>query len=149
MAEKGYWADQFRKGAAEAIAFEWAKRLDTIERVTGFLESIEPSALMEKTGGKYGGKDIGAVIVSELKLVQMAIEELEGCSFPLANEMLSGLWIEPNKKLGVEKWSFGLANHMSEIIGDKFVNSEWWKKRAKEVRREAVKFNVVKTVTKS
>ena len=149
MAHPGYWSDQFRRGTAEALALDWVNRLSTIERMEAYLTPIEPSALVEKTGGKYGAKDLGKAVVLELKLVQAAIEELENCTLPIVKEMLSGLGVRPNKETGVEKWSFGLENHMSEALGHVILQSSWWLSRSTEVRREAVKFNIVKKVTKS
>lgn len=163
MAEDGFWAEQFRRGAPEAVAKAWVGSGANVNAVLVHASRMSQHKLISKTGGSWKKDEIASAVISDMKLVPKIIKQIQREKSLMSGPILAGLEIDhqiDKTDAGAKKWldedpdhvifygpySSNLEVFLVREISKVLVESDWYKKNISSIRKEANKYNAVNQV---
>lgn len=163
MAGDGYWAEQFRKGSAEAVAIAWVSSGGNQNGILHYMSKMGVDKIVSKTQGSWKRETLAKAVIEDMKLVPKIIRDLQTNSSFMMSPILSGLsvkdqiskndiqakmWLDksPDHVIFYGPYSEMLETFLMVEVGKVISNSEWFKKNIKSIRSAANKINAVKKV---
>jgi len=163
MAEEGYWAKMFRDGAPESVAVAYLNQGYVKNEILSHCSKIGPEKIAGLMGGEWNRSKMGLVVVNQMRLVSKAIDATQNPRNVMSSPVYAGLQVVEKMKKTDQKASsyldidpehvvfYGpyskiLEDNLVLYVGKFLVESDWYKKNIKIIRREAAKLNAVKKV---
>lgn len=166
MAEDGFWAEQFRKGAPEAVAKAWISSGGNQNAILHHVGRMSIDKIVGKTRGSWKRNSIAQAVIEDMKLVPQIIKELQDSKSFITGPILSGLaikdqitktdiqakmWLDtsPDHVIFYGPYSESLDTYLVYEVGKVISNSEWFKNNIKSIRSAGSKILTVKKVMTS
>lgn len=163
MAGDGYWAEQFRKGAPEAVVKAWVSSGSNQNRILHYASTMGVDKIVNKAKGSWKRESLALAVINDMKLVSTIIRDLQGSKNFMMSPILSGLFVKDQirktdiqAKMWLDKdqehvifygpYSENLENFLVIEVGKILVESDWFKMNSKSIRSAASKINAVKKV---
>ena len=163
MAEEGYWAKMFQNAAPEAVAVAYLSQGYVRNEILTYCDETGPEKIASSMGGDWNRIKLGLTVVRGMKLVPEVIESTQSPRNIMSSPVYAGLQVLPQIKKsdpGAKKYldedpdhvifygpfSYILEDMLVLYVGKFLVESDWYKKNIKIIRREASKLNSVKKV---
>lgn len=146
MAERGFWAHNFRMGAAEALAIEWTCRTSVRTDITAWLQEHSAEDIAKATQGSRKVRDIASAAVIGTHLVGRIITDLEECRGPLDHMIIAGLHISPMSNPHHPAHGLLWSVKLEEALAEELVQTEYFRKCIQTIAGLPAACNKFKTV---